>query len=98
MKLILKTAGLVLASGEVLWRAVGCETCRGTGYHGRAAIFELLVVDETIRNLIHPNVNSTTIDAAARRAGMVTMIETGFARCKEGVTTVEEIARVAVVD
>ena len=98
VKLILKTAGLVLASGEVLWRAVGCETCRGTGYHGRAAIFELLVVDETIRNLIHPNVNSTTIDAAARRAGMVTMIETGFARCKEGVTTVEEIARVAVVD
>ncbi len=81
-----------------LWKAVGCEHCNGSGYLGRAAIFELLVVDEAVRRCIRPEVNAGEIDAAARASGMKTMIVDGFAKCCDGVTTVEELARVVSED
>jgi general secretion pathway protein E len=81
-----------------LWKAIGCEHCAGTGYLGRAAIFELLIVDEAVRKLIRPDVNAGTIDAAARDGGMTTMVTDGFAKCCEGVTTVEELGRVVSED
>jgi general secretion pathway protein E len=90
--------GFKLEPGETLWKAVGCDNCSGSGYQGRAAIFELLIVDEEMRKLIQPGVNADTIATAARAAGMVTMVGDGFAKCKEGLTTVEEIARVAIED
>jgi general secretion pathway protein E len=81
-----------------LWKAAGCDHCNGTGFLGRAAIFELLIVDEAIRNLIRPDVNSDTIANAAIAAGMTTMAGDGLAKCLEGVTTVEELARVVSED
>jgi general secretion pathway protein E len=81
-----------------LWKAVGCDHCNGTGFLGRAAIFELLVVDEEIRKLIRPDVSSNAIAAAARKAGMTSMTSDGFAKCCDGLTTVEELGRVVTED
>lgn len=91
-----------LAGGAVVpgipWRAVGCDRCGGSGYHGRIAIFDILAVDESIRSLIKPDVNAGTIAAAARQSGMTTMMMDGLAKCRDGLTTVEEIGRVALGD
>jgi general secretion pathway protein E len=81
-----------------LWKAVGCDHCGGTGFLGRAAIFELLIVDETLRKLIRPDVNADIIANAAKAAGMTTMLTDGFAKCREGITTIEELGRVASDD
>jgi general secretion pathway protein E len=81
-----------------LWKAVGCDHCGGTGYLGRAAIFELLIVDEALRKLIRPDINADIIADAAKAAGMTTMVTDGFSKCCEGITTVEELGRVVSED
>jgi general secretion pathway protein E len=81
-----------------LWRAVGCDHCNGDGYQGQAAIFELLIVDKSIRKLIKPDVDSDVIANAARKAGMTSMLVDGIAKCQQGLTTLEELARVVAED
>jgi general secretion pathway protein E len=89
------------AAGEgpvTLWLARGCSYCGGSGYSGRAAIFELLSVDDSMRRLIRPGVSAEIIAEAARRAGMASMMADGFAKCRDGLTTVEELGRVTSED
>lgn len=86
----------VVPDGSRHWRAVGCERCFGTGYSGRVVISEVLSVDDEIRELIQPNAQPALIEAAARRKGMTTMIMDGLAKCLSGVTTQEEVRRVAL--
>lgn len=81
-----------------LWHAVGCDHCGGSGYQGQAAIFELLVIDRELRRLIRPDADTDTIAVAARAAGMSTMLADGLAKCKDGLTTLEELARVVTED
>jgi general secretion pathway protein E len=78
------------------WRAVGCERCFGSGYSGRIVIAEVLSVDDEIRQLIQPNARTAEIEAAARRKGMTTMIGDGLVKCRSGITTQEEVRRVAL--
>jgi general secretion pathway protein E len=79
-----------------LWHAVGCERCSGTGYNDRIVISEVLDVDDDIRNLIQPNARTATIEEAACRKGMVTMVADGLKKCQDGLTTAEEIRRVVL--
>jgi general secretion pathway protein E len=90
----LPAAGTAVAGPLRLWRAKGCSYCGGSGYSGRAAIFELLSVDDDIRRLIRPGVSAEVISEAARRAGMASMMTDGLAKCRDGLTTVEELGRV----
>jgi general secretion pathway protein E len=82
--------------GATLHQAVGCERCGHTGYRGRVAIFEVLEVTEAIRKLILSGANDTIIEQTARAEGMTTMVEDGLLRCYKGITTVDEVLRVAV--
>ncbi len=81
-----------------LWRPKGCDHCGGSGYLGRMAIFELLVIDETIRKHIKPDVSTDVIISEARAAGVASMVDDGIAKCQEGLTTLEELARVVSED
>ncbi|MFZ2188882.1 MAG: ATPase, T2SS/T4P/T4SS family [Candidatus Moraniibacteriota bacterium] len=76
-----------------LFKAKGCEQCMG-GYRGRNGIYEVLEIDEEIRKMISQRASSHDIETKAREKGMLTMIEDGFAKCIQGITTVEEILRV----
>jgi general secretion pathway protein E len=78
-----------------LWKAVGCSHCGGSGYYGRLAIFEVLDVDDKIRALIKPTVTAGELAAAARAAGG-SMMGDGLAKCGEGLTTLDEVCRVAL--
>ncbi|MEI7426186.1 MAG: ATPase, T2SS/T4P/T4SS family [Candidatus Moraniibacteriota bacterium] len=76
-----------------LYKAKGCEQCLG-GYHGRNGIYEVLEINEEIRKIISQRASSHDIETKARENGMLTMIEDGFSKCIQGITTVEEILRV----
>jgi general secretion pathway protein E len=75
-------------------RGAGCPGCLGTGFKGRTAVFELLVMDEALRELVGKRASSMDLKAAAQRAGMVTLREAGGALVRAGVTTAPEVARV----
>lgn len=77
------------------WRGKGCDYCNGTGYRGRIAIFELLVINEEIRKLIYERVPSRDIKKRARQLGMKTLQEDGMLKVYAGVTTIDEVLRVA---
>jgi len=86
--------GLEDAAGFTFYRGVGCDACHGSGYRGRAAIFELLVVDDGIRALVHEQASSAQIRKAAEEAGMAVMRQDGMQKALVGMTTLEEVFRV----
>jgi len=86
------------AQGGKVFRAVGCRNCRGTGYHGRVGLFELLVANEDIRHHACQHATSTAIKQLAVRAGMRTLRLDGWDKVLKGVTTVEEVMRVTAAD
>ena len=77
-----------------VFSARGCERCGETGYRGRMAVAELLIVDDPIRAAILAGADATAIAKQGRAAGMRTMTEDGLAKAATGVTTIEEILRV----
>jgi type IV pilus assembly protein PilB len=72
----------------------GCKTCAGSGYKGRVGIYEVLEVKGEIRDLIVSKASSDAIAAAAVRMGMTTMLEDGFSKAGQGLTSVAEVLRV----
>jgi type IV pilus assembly protein PilB len=88
---------LALSKTEDLFffRGKGCNNCRQTGYKGRNALFEFLVVNDPIRDLILKRAPSTMIkDAARETLGMKTLWEDGIDKVLKGITTIEEVSRV----
>ena len=83
-----------IPSGTTIYRSVGCQECRQTGFYGRHAIFEWMDSDNEIRQLILKNASSDAIRDAARRGGMKTLAEDGWRLVQMGVTTVEEVLSV----
>jgi general secretion pathway protein E len=76
------------------YQAKGCPACHGTGYRGRTGIYELLVIDDTVRALIMQQANANTIKAAAMQRGMRTLLQDGTSKILQGRTTAEEVLRV----
>jgi type II secretory ATPase GspE/PulE/Tfp pilus assembly ATPase PilB-like protein len=88
-------AGAMLwASATGMRRGTGCPVCRGTGYRGRLGLFELLVVDDAVRERIQSRANAAEIKATAERNGMQNLRADGLAKALAGFTTPEEVARV----
>jgi type IV pilus assembly protein PilB len=87
--------GIVSSNNDVtFYRGRGCESCRHTGYSGRIGIYELMMINNEIRDLIVKRVPLSELRAAARAAGMKTLKEDGIAKVTEGITTIEEVMRV----
>ncbi len=82
-----------LTSGEI-YRKKGCPACMNTGYRGRTAIFEIMVMDEKMKRLILRTSDSNHIHEEATRNGMTTLMQDGTRKILEGTTTIEEVLRV----
>jgi general secretion pathway protein E len=76
------------------WRAVGCDKCGHTGYHGRVGVYELLETNDAISAQIHNQASEADIRVAAQHVGMKTMREDGERWLRTGVTTPAELLRV----
>jgi len=77
-----------------LFKPGGCSQCGGSGYKGRGGIYEVFEITEDIEKLITQNATSDEMDRKARADGMVTMVEDGFFKVVQGVTSIEEVMRV----
>jgi general secretion pathway protein E len=75
-------------------RGQGCPECLNTGHKGRTAVFELLVLDGAIREMVTRRTTAVEIKAAAQRSGMVSLRDAGLALVRAGVTTAQEVSRV----
>jgi general secretion pathway protein E len=91
---IIKKWGLANRKGTVLFRGKGCEYCKGTGFRGRTGLYELLVCDDEIREMIINNASHTQLRKKAQEKGMRLLSEDGLAKALAGMTTLEEVARV----
>ncbi|MEM8768700.1 MAG: type II/IV secretion system protein, partial [Pseudomonadota bacterium] len=76
-----------------LFRGAGCDECRHTGYKGRQAIYEVMVIDESFHTAIIEEAPTTELEAIARAGGMKSMLEDGLGKAMDGLTTVEEVLR-----
>jgi len=86
------------ASASRLFRGKGCDKCNGKGYLGRTGIFELLTIDDEIRQMISQRTDSPSIKGMAISKGMKVLRVDGFQKAREGKTTVEEVLRVTQRD
>jgi general secretion pathway protein E len=80
---------------ERVWKGEGCDECRGTGYRGRTGVYELVVMDNDLRLEVQRRRGSEELRAMAIAKGMRTLLEDGARAVRAGVTTVDEILRVA---
>lgn len=80
----------------VFYRPKGCDHCRGTGYAGRHGIFELLIMNDEIKQRIHDGNDLKGLRQAMQAQGMKSLSESGMELVFRGLTTVEEVSRVAV--
>ncbi len=85
-----------ISNNEItLYKGEGCPYCKDTGYKGRVAIFELMLITENIRDLISKNVTTGKLREAAISEGMCQLREDGIKKVCEGITTIDEVLRVA---
>ena len=77
-----------------IYRAVGCTRCRDSGYLGRTGIHELLMLDEPIRRAVIDGRDANTLNEIAARGGMLSLFQDGLRKVANGVTTLDELARV----
>lgn len=78
----------------LFYRGKGCRRCNKEGYKGRIGIYEVLEITDEIANLILKNAKEDQLREAAKKQGMLTILEDGFIKAKNGITTLEEILRV----
>jgi type IV pilus assembly protein PilB len=76
-----------------IFKGKGCTTCNGTGYKGRAGLYEVMEIDDEIRELILIGASAVELKKKAMENGMLTLRRSGLVKVKEGVTTLEEVAR-----
>jgi general secretion pathway protein E len=86
-------AALGFQPGDVVHNPKGCEWCGFSGFHGRQGLFEIMEVTPLVREAIHPKTEAVALEEIARREGMSTMIEDGIAKCRAGLTTIDEVFR-----
>lgn len=84
--------------GTVFYKGKGCKHCNNIGYHGRLGIYELLEMNESLRDMTYHVVATNEIRKVARSLGMTTLKEDGLRKAKDGKTTLEEVFRITGMD
>jgi type IV pilus assembly protein PilB len=82
--------------GKKFFKGTGCDACNNTGYKGRIALFELMILNDTLRDMVIKNASTDELREEARRAGMVPLREFGIGVAADGVTTLDEVIRETV--
>lgn len=88
------TPALLQAVGGILYKPCGCKECNNSGYKGRTAIYEMMVINDAIRRLVMQRADASTIKAEAVKNGMTNLREDGIAKVLSGQTSIPEVLRV----
>jgi len=84
--------------GRRFMRGKGCDNCNGSGYKGRMALFEIMTVDDEMREMMMRNASTSVLRDHARKRGMRSLRESGLLAIYEGQTTIDEVVRETVMD
>ncbi|MBU0637949.1 MAG: Flp pilus assembly complex ATPase component TadA [Planctomycetes bacterium] len=95
MELALTTADV---TGRTFYYGKGCDYCNNTGYRGRMALFEIMILDDELRELIMKHASTAVLRQEARKHGMRMLREVGMLAMYDGVTTIEEVVRETVAE
>jgi general secretion pathway protein E len=87
-------AALGFKVGDTVHAPAGCEWCSFTGFHGRRGVFEVIEVTPRLRQAIGPKVDAVELEKVALAEGMTSMADDGVAKCRAGLTTIDEVFRV----
>jgi type IV pilus assembly protein PilB len=85
-------------AGKKFYYGRGCDRCNNTGYKGRMGIFELILINDEVRDLVSAGASTDQLRSACRKHGMRTLREAGLASIFEGRTTIEEVVRETVME
>ncbi len=78
-------------------KGAGCSTCNGTGYKGRVGLYEVMAVDDAIRELVLVGASAIELKKKAIERGMITLRRSGLMKAAQGMTTLEEVLRETVL-
>lgn len=87
-----------LTAEQKFYHGKGCDICNNTGYKGRVGLFELMIMNDDLRDMVLGNVSVDELREAARRYGMVSLRDAGTAFMHQGMTTPDEVIRETIVD
>jgi type IV pilus assembly protein PilB len=86
------------AEGRVFYYGKGCDACNNTGYRGRQGLYEIMTLDDAMRDMIVQHASTQTLRVEAKKRGMRTLRECGLMAIYDGVTSIEEVVRETIVD
>ena len=84
--------------GRKFWYGKGCEACNNTGYRGRLGIYEIMTLDDDMRDMIVKHASTQVLRAESRKRGMKTLRQAGLMSIYDGVTTIEEVVRETIME
>ncbi len=90
--------GKVKLTADLIYRPRGCDYCSQTGYRGRSAIFEIMLMNERLRETIARGANYQQLREVARETGMKTLYENGLKKVEQGITSLEEALSVVMIE
>jgi len=82
---------------ELLYKPKGCDYCNHTGYRGRIAIYEIVLINDKLRELISTGGGLGEIKKVIREMGIRPLVESGIKKVEEGITTLEEVLSITLV-
>ncbi|MDA0659141.1 MAG: ATPase, T2SS/T4P/T4SS family [Planctomycetota bacterium] len=86
------------AKGKFFYRGKGCDVCNNTGYKGRVGLFEFMLMNDDLREMILKNATTDELRKAAQKHGMITLRDYGVKFCFEGITSADEIIRETILE
>lgn len=88
----------IYAGVDELFEAVGCDSCMHTGYTGRVAIYEMILISDAMRNVIHDGRGLPAMRRLAKKEAMVSLRHDGARHVAAGTTAIDEVLRVSMED
>jgi len=95
MELELRTDDVV---GKVFYYGKGCDVCNNTGYKGRLGLYEIMTLDDEMRDLIIKHASTQVLRIEAKKRGMRTLRQSGLLGIYDGITTIEEVVRETIME
>jgi type IV pilus assembly protein PilB len=85
-------------AGKKFYYGRGCDRCNNTGHRGRMGLFELILMNDELRDMVSAGVSTDQLRITAKKMGMTTLRESGLRALFRGATTIEEVVRETVLD
>ena len=84
--------------GRKFWYGKGCEACNNTGYRGRLGIYEIMMLDDDMRDMIVKHASTQVLRVESKKRGMKTLRQAGLMAIYDGVTSIEEVVRETIME